>query len=619
MIQISNLTKSYGPQILFENLNLRIGGGERVGLLGRNGSGKTTLFRMILKEEDPDSGFVAIPHGSRIATLNQHIEFSEPTVLGEAALGLSHDLKFQTYLVEKILSGLGFESVDFQKSPTLFSGGYQLRIQLAKALSAHPNMLLLDEPTNYLDIISIRWLTQFLKQFKGEAIIISHDRHFIDTACTHAMGIHRKKIKKIEGHTQKYLDLLDQESQIFEKTQDNKERRIKELEAFVERFRAKASKATQAQSKLKMIEKLGPVETLTSERTMGFTFQYKNTPAKRLAAIHNVFFAYDEDKPLISNFSLEIKQGDRIAIIGKNGRGKSTLLNLIAHELTPQHGSIILHPETKIGHFGQMNINRLDLGNTVVEEIMNANPLLSNTQIRSICGALLFSGIAAEKTIQVLSGGERSRVTLGKIIAGGTNLLLLDEPTNHLDMESIEVLQEKIDDYPGAVIIVTHSEMLLNHLAKRLVVFQSREVSVFEGTYGHFLQDIGWEEENGVRRKKDRGPGLTKKELKAQKAQQIQEKSQTIAPLQKRSRQVEQEIVELEAQKSLLLKDIEIAALHGKTAQLKEQAEDLKTLDATVEKHFQTLEHLEAQIKTATEKLAAKWSSVIAGNAYSKS
>jgi ATP-binding cassette subfamily F protein 3 len=608
MIQLSNIKKSYGPQTLFENLTFQLGSKERVGLLGRNGSGKTTLFRLILKEEDPDSGFISIPKGYRIATLSQHIQFTEPTLLAEAALGLPEELRYQTYLAEKILSGLGFETSDFENSPQVFSGGYQLRILLAKALVGEPNLLLLDEPTNYLDIVSIRWLTQFLKEFKGEAIIISHDRSFIDSACTHVMGIHRQKIKKIAGQSQKYYDLLATESEVFEKTQDNKERRIKELEAFVERFRAKASKATQAQSKMKMIEKLGPVETLQNEKSMGFRFNYRDTPAKRLLAIENLSFEYEERKPLIRHFSLEIKQGDRLAIIGKNGRGKSTLLNLIAHEINPNLGKVIRHPETLIGHFGQMNINRLDMENTVVEEITNANQMLSNTQIRSICGALLFSGDLAEKSIKVLSGGERSRVTLGKIVANGTNLLLLDEPTNHLDMDSIEVLQEKIEEYPGAVVLVTHSEMLLNHLAKRLIVFQSGEIRVFEGSYAEFLDQVGWEEELLAKPRKNRSqPQLTKKELKAQRSRLIQEKAKMLGPLQKKFKKTEEDIEQWEKRKTELQGTIAEAAALGKVFLLKDQSEELKTIELCIEKAFETLERLEAEIKSLNEQFGGKW------------
>ncbi|MBI5178645.1 MAG: ABC-F family ATP-binding cassette domain-containing protein, partial [Nitrospinae bacterium] len=473
MIQINNLSKSFGAQTLFEGLNFLLGPRERVGFVGRNGSGKSTLFRLILGQEHPNDGNIVIPKGYRIGTLEQHLKFTMPTVLEEACLALSEDEQWDHYKAEKILSGLGFSEEDMQKSPLSFSGGYQIRINLAKLLVQKPNLLLLDEPTNYLDIVSMRWLRNWLRNFPGEIIIITHDRGFMDEVTTHTMGLVRKQLRKFKGDTAHFFETLEEEEEIHEKTRLNQEKKIKDMENFVARFSANASKAALAQSRLKLLNRMERIEKLDHEETLGFKFHHDKCHGKVVMEAKDLAFSYDGnmDNALFRDLSFPIGSNDRIAIIGKNGKGKSTLLNTLGGELMPLAGGISNHPNMKIGHFGQTNIQRLDENSTVMDEISKANLNLPNQKVRSICGAMMFSGDMAKKHIKVLSGGERSRVLLGKILANPTNLLLLDEPTNHLDMESIEALTEEIAEYEGAVVIVTHSEMILKSIATKLVVF----------------------------------------------------------------------------------------------------------------------------------------------------
>lgn len=551
MIQVNNLSKHFGAQVLFEDASFNISNGERVGLVGRNGMGKSTLFRMILGQELADSGEIAIPKSYKIGYLEQHIEFTSSTVLEECCKALSEDEKYDHYKAESILMGLGFTSDDMGKDPASFSGGYQVRINLAKALLGNPNMLLLDEPTNYLDIVSIIWLKNFLRTFNGEVMIITHDREFMDDCVTHVMGISRKRIKKIRGNTEKFYTQLTQEDEIYEQTRQNFEKRKKEMQAFVNRFRAKARKASQAQSRLKQLEKMGDMHELSSDSDMGFRFHYKDIPAKWIMHTEDLAFGYSgkEEDLLFKNIKMSIGKSDRIGIIGKNGKGKSTLLNVLSGELKATNGKVTSHSGLSIGHFGQTNINRLHMKNSVQQEIQESNTDLSYTQVRSICGAMIFEGDLADKKISVLSGGERSRVLLGKILAHKTNLLLLDEPTNHLDMESIEILKEEINNYPGACVVVTHSEGFLRDVVNKLIIFREGGAEIFEGGYDDFLSKIGWESEDSelepfVEEVKIEKPKISRKEYKQKRQELIQGRSKEVGPLKREIETIETEIFE---------------------------------------------------------------------------
>jgi ATP-binding cassette subfamily F protein 3 len=496
VIQVVSLEKGFGTQILFQDVTFTLGRGERVGLVGRNGSGKSTLFKILLGEESPDRGEVIFPRNYQIGTLKQHLVFTKPTILEECTTALrGENAAFEQYKVEKMLLGLGFKISDFDRAPSDFSGGYQIRLNLAKVLVSEPDCLLLDEPTNYLDIVSMRWLTKFLREFKGEMILITHDRGFMDDVTTHTMGIWRQKLFKIPGNSQKYFEQILLEEEIHEKTRQNSEKKRKDLEDFVARFKAKASKAAQAQSRMKLLEKMPEVEALNMMASLDFEFNHQECPGKTLMEIKDVSFGYS-DQSLFKNLTFPILREDKIAIIGKNGKGKSTLLNVLAGELEPKTGTINKNVNLLIGHFGQTNINRLNLENTIEEEILSANPMMGGQRARSIAGVMMFSGDLAKKKIKVLSGGERARVLLGKLLAKPSNLLLLDEPTNHLDQESVESLTLELQNYPGAVIIVTHSESMLRDVAKKLIVFHHDKVEYLSETYDDFLKKIGWEEED---------------------------------------------------------------------------------------------------------------------------
>ena len=325
MLKVSGLEKSYSGQEIFDNVSFVINPGERIGLVGRNGHGKTTLFRMILGEEQPDAGTISVPNHYTIGHLSQHIHFTEDTVLKEGCLSLpvSEDGIDESYKVEAILMGLGFSVDDFNRHPNEFSGGYQVRLNLAKVLVSEPNLLLLDEPTNYLDIVSVRWLTRFLRNWKDELIIITHDREFMDSVTTHTMGIHRCKMRKIAGPTQKLYQQIFQEEELHEKTRTNEEKKYKEVEQFINRFRAKASKAKAVQSRIKALEKKGKLEELAEIRTLDFEFKSAPFPGKWLMNVENLSFSYKQDSlPLIDGLSLSVGKKTGLLLLEKMERVK---------------------------------------------------------------------------------------------------------------------------------------------------------------------------------------------------------------------------------------------------------------------------------------------------------
>ncbi|MDO8644809.1 MAG: ATP-binding cassette domain-containing protein [bacterium] len=599
MLNIQDLSKTYGMELLFEKASFQMTAGERLGLVGRNGSGKSTLFRIILGEEHQDSGTITMPKNYRIGHLAQHLHFTKPTVLEEGCLGLSPEEEYDHYKVERILFGLGFTEGDLSKPPSIFSGGFQIRLNLAKVLVSDPNLLLLDEPTNYLDIVSMRWIERFLRSWKNELILISHDRDFMDIVTTHTAAIHRCKIRKISGGTQKIYEQLAQDEEIYEKTRMNEEKKREKVEAYINRFRAQASKAAGVQSRIKMLEKSGTKEKLAQIETLDFSFHYAPTHAKRLMEIHDLSFHYKKQEPLISGFSLAVGPQVRIAIIGKNGKGKSTLLNLLAGELTPQTGIIKKHSQMNLGYFGQTNIARLDPDLTVEEEIGGANPTLGRTMVKGLCSIMMFSGDRADKTVSVLSGGEKSRVLLGKILAAPANLLFLDEPTNHLDMESIEALVEAIQRFDGALFIVTHSEMILREVATKLIVFQHGNASLFDGNYDEFLEKVGWEEEGPPKSRKvletskeEVVKAPSQKEIQKKRSELLAERSRVLKPLQQKTEAIEKKIAVLEAEVIAVNQQLIESSQKKQIEQFVALSKSLKEKQKEIEEQYKKLEQL---------------------------
>ncbi|CAB1085327.1 ABC transporter ATP-binding protein [Alkalispirochaeta odontotermitis] len=597
MIRVENLSKSFGDQILFDGLGFSVNQKQRVGLVGQNGHGKTTLFRMIAGEERPDSGSIIIPKNYRIDYVRQHLEFTADTALSEGMRALPEQEKDHSWKVEKILAGLGFSRLDFDRHPSEFSGGLQVRLNLVKALVAVPDLLLLDEPTNFLDITSIRWIEQFLNSWPHELMLITHDRSFMDKVVTHTLGIHRRNLRKIAGNTTKYYNQIAQDEEVYEKTRINDERRRKEIEQFITRFRAKARLANLVQSRVKTLKKMEKKDKLEELKLLDFSFRSRPFPGKTILTCSHLAFAYNGQKPLIKDFNATIGVGERVCVVGKNGKGKTTLLKLLAGKLQPGSGQTVFHPSTISGFFEQTNVNTLVDTRTVEEEILYSHPDIDRQRARNICGAMMFSGDDALKKISVLSGGEKSRVMLGKLLATPVNLLLLDEPTNHLDMESCDALLAAIDFFDGTVIMVTHNEMFLHTLADKLIVFQDDEVDVFDGRYQEFLEKDGWHDEKSSDSKESSravsagaNARTAKKEMRRKRSEIITRRSKAVRPLEKRIARLENDIESSEDELQSLNNFMQKASQEQDGTRISELSQSIHACQSKIDTLFDELE-----------------------------
>ncbi|MGD9300186.1 MAG: ATP-binding cassette domain-containing protein [Desulfobacterales bacterium] len=603
MIRIENLTKSFGDRLIFDEINFSLSAKQRVGLVGQNGHGKTTLFQMINGDEHPDSGSIVIPRNYRIAYVKQILEFTAETALEEGLRALPIQEQEHSWKVEKILAGLGFSEEDFGRHPSQFSGGLQVRLNLVKALVSEPDLLLLDEPTNFLDITSIRWIEQYLNTWPHELLLITHDRSFMDKVVTHTMGINRRKVRKISGDTARYYNQIAQEEEVYEKTRINDERRRKEIQQFITRFRAKARLANLVQSRIKTLKKMEKKEKLDQMKLLDFSFRSRPFHGKRALTVRDLNFAYKPGKNLIKNFNITIEARERVCVVGKNGKGKTTLLKLLAGVLSPQAGKAVYHPGIDEGFFEQTNVKSLVGSRTVEEEILYSHPDMDRQRARNICGAMMFSGDDALKRISVLSGGEKSRVMLGKLLATPLNLLLLDEPTNHLDMESCDALLAALDFFEGTVIMVTHNEMFLHSLAQRLIVFQNDHIEVFDGSYQEFLDKDGWQDKSPfVGSSKSKMPQreptdrLTKKEMRRKRSDIIARRSKMSGPLEKQIKRLEDAIETHEIELVGLNAAMQQASQNQDGQRIAELSRAIHANQAAIENYFDKLEKITQEL-----------------------
>jgi ATP-binding cassette, subfamily F, member 3 len=584
MITARNLTKHFGNQVLFEDASFSLVPGDRLGLVGRNGSGKSTLFLMITGEEPPDGGEITAPKGYQIGYLEQELRWKKPTVLEEGCRGLPSAEQDDTWKVKKILSGLGFSEADLDRSPAEFSGGYRTRIALARLLVSRPDLLLLDEPTNFLDILSIRWLAGFLRSWPGELMVISHNRAFMDGIVTRTMGIHRGAIRVINGPTGKYYRQIRSEEEVLERRRINDEKIRKKEEEFINRFRAKARRSSQVQSRVKRLEKMELTDRLREIETLDFSFAYSPCPGKNLLTASDLAFSYSGGPPyLVEDFSFTLSADDKVGVIGPNGAGKSTLLRLLAERLEPLAGEIRTHPRIRSAVFDPAAAGTLHPGLTVEEEIALSLPPAERARARSIAGKMLFSQDGALKKIEVLSGGEKCRVLLGKVIAEPANLLLLDEPTHHLDLESCQAIIDALNGYPGAALIVSHDEYLLRRTAEKLIVLQGGVVRLFPGTYDEFLEEVGWQGEEPDGSSPPRIASVSKKDLRRERAR----RREVIRPLEKKIRRLESLIGRSETAHAEKTEELLAASREGDAGEIVRLSREAAELKREIEKTYE--------------------------------
>lgn len=594
MLQLSEIHKSYGPQKLFVDAQLQIHPRERVGLVGRNGTGKTTLIRMIQGTESPELGSVDVSHGYILGWLDQHWRIQHKTVLEEATPILEspdpdNPDPYPEWKVEKMLLGLGFLIDDMQRDPKDFSGGFQMRIQLCRLLLSEPDLLILDEPTNYLDILSLRWLERFLRCWKKELLLVTHDRQFMDRVCTHTACIHREKIKKMKGGVLKLYSQIKLEEETHERTRQNLLKKQAQQEKFIREFRSGARSAGLVQSRIKMLEKQTVPPKLKPIPPIKFKFHESEFHGNWLVKVDKLGFGYTAEQKLFQNLSLEIEPGDRIAIIGPNGYGKTTLLKTLAGELIPSEGKARFHPYLQQGYLPQSHHTVFETDHDILKEFQIHFPTISERELRTLCGHLMFPGRLAHKQVNVLSGGERMRVNLGKILLEPQHLLLLDEPTNHLDLESCQALADSLVQFRGAMVFVSHNEDLLHQVPNKLIVFRPGRVNVYPGTYQQFLDRHGWGDEiDGDLEEKP-----NKQTVLDPKIQRQQQK--LLRSLTTKIKRREEAILKLEAELEQNKQKLEQAYQRGEMQKIHLLGVECDAISQKITPEYEALETLETQ------------------------
>ncbi len=532
MLNVNNLSVYFGGDSLFESISFRLGKGDRVGLIGKNGAGKSTLLKILSKNQNPTSGNISFEKNCKIGYLSQDFNFEYGrSVLEEAYLAFEKILKIENrqkeinkvmektvdfeseeykkilleftnlnsqYEIlggynyqsqtEKILLGLGFTIDDLHSLTDTFSGGWRMRIELAKLLLKDNDILLLDEPTNHLDIESIIWLEQFLLKYKGAIILVSHDKMFLDRITNRTIEIVQHRIFDFKKSYSNYMILRKELRQQQKAAQKNQDKQIQQTEKLIEKFRAKASKASMAQSLIKKLNKTERIEIDPEEnKKMKFEFHISQQPGKIIFKAQDIS-KYFGEKKVLSQVNFEIERGEKIAFVGQNGQGKSTLAKIIIGELESE-GHLKLGHNVELGYFAQDQSSYLEDNNSVIEEAENTSSPENRTKVRDLLGAFLFSGEDADKKIHVLSGGERNRLALCKLLLQPFNVLIMDEPTNHLDILSKNILKEALKKFEGTLILVSHDRDFLQGLCEKVIVFKDHKVEPFLGDLNSYLED----------------------------------------------------------------------------------------------------------------------------------
>lgn len=616
MIHIHNLSKQFGGKILFDKAEAHIGHRSRMALIGPNGAGKSTLIKMILGLESPDDGSITKASHLAIGYLAQEIpKIAGRTVLAETLrmdgrreeliqareelekkfAQLSDppaaDLERYGRVLEKldhldeyrlesraktILSGMGFKEEDFSRSLTEFSGGWLMRVALSRILLMDPDMLLLDEPTNHLDLESQLWLEEFLSAYKGAMILISHDTEFLNRMVTETLEIDQKKLWSYKGNLVAYAAQKEERLTLLRSQYEGQQAKVAEIKAFVARFGAKATKASQAQSRLKQLEKMDLIELPDEKSTMRFRFPPAPHSGKDIITVKNATVSFGE-KTVFKNLDWIIPRGSRTAIVGVNGAGKTTLLKLLAGQLQASSGEIKGGHEVKIGYYSQLQAETLHMKNTILQELEAIAPLMPVAQVRAIAGAFLFTGDAVEKRCSVLSGGEKARVALAKLLLTPANFLVLDEPTNHLDVESRGVLLDALQDYTGTLCLVSHDRGFISPLVDFVLEI------VPSPTGSRVTQLLGGYEDYLARKLKEAAQSAHKENIENGSTKKSVETfpPKSTAPSNNKIRAWEKEREQLEAEIALL--EEEQSAIHQQLAD-PELYNDKDKLFATLQK-----------------------------------
>jgi ATP-binding cassette, subfamily F, member 3 len=598
MLTLSGVTKSYGDRTLFADAALQVNRGDRIGLVGPNGAGKSTLFGLILKEEPADDGRINFERDAQIGYLPQEsapvgdesafeiamaitpdfikvrrqvlawdtehpIEAQHPEELHDDAHERYHELN--GYMVEakarQMLGGLGFRDSDMDRPARELSGGWVMRAHLARLLTQEPDLLMLDEPTNHLDLDSLMWFQDYLRGYPGAILVISHDREFLNHLVSGIVEIRQQKLIRYTGNYDKYLTQREATDAQLLSAYKTQQKEIAHLQAFADRFKAKASKATQAQSKLKQIERMDKIEApVADDKKVGFRFPQPVRSGQRVITLENVHFAYGATS-VYQGIELEVERGERIVLVGPNGAGKSTLLKLLAERLIPQKGSRTLGHNVSAGYYSQYRVEMLKPERTVLAEALDTEARVTEQSVRTLLGSFLFSGDSVFKKVDVLSGGEKSRLALVKLLLNPPNLLLMDEPTTHLDMSSIDALVDALKQFEGTLVFISHDVYFIKALANKVIHVAGGKLTHYQGDYEFFLHKTKSTSarasltaggvaapQKQVAAKKQQQPSGGQKEQQKARTAQLKQLRQSVQKLEAEIEQLEAQKTEIESQ-----------------------------------------------------------------------
>jgi ATP-binding cassette subfamily F protein 3 len=607
MISISDLDFHFGSRALYDGASLHIKPKDKIGLIGLNGTGKSTLLRLLVGEYKPDGGSISMSKEVSLGFLNQDLLSydTHESILHVAMEAFEEALELQKKIedilvqfetdysddlvdklatmqerfealggytmqakAEEILEGLGFTTEELQKPLKTFSGGWRMRVMLAKILLQQPSLLLLDEPTNHLDLPSIKWIENYLADYEGSVIIVSHDRAFLDRTTNTTVEVIGGKLVPYAGNYSYYLEEKEERNAIQKGAFENQQAQIRQAERFIERFKAKASKAKQAQSRVKALDKLERIEDVAQDAAkVNIKFQFKVEPGRHILRMEHVTKKYDQ-KLIFRDTNLHIERGDKIALIGANGKGKSTLMRLVAGTEAPTEGKHQLGHNVIMSFYAQHQLESLTLENEILQEMSEAGSKRNDMELRSVLGSFLFTGEEVFKKIKVLSGGEKSRVALAKTLISEANFLLLDEPTNHLDMVSVNILIQALEQYQGTFIVISHDRFFVENVATKIWYIEDYQLKEYPGTYAEYEQ---WQEDREKAAKKAGlpSPSAPKPAPKAEEPKPVAS-SNDAKKAARELQEVEARITALEKELATYEAQLADAAIYSNAAQLKD-------------------------------------------------
>jgi ATP-binding cassette subfamily F protein 3 len=626
VISLQDINFGFGGNYLYQDASWHIKPGERIGLIGQNGRGKTTLLRVITGEYGIESGVISKQNNMEIGFLNQDLlsQETDATILEMAMQAFSRQVELEKeideiihqletnyhedlvhklgdkqhefenldgynirYKAEQVLEGLGFKTADLNRPVKEFSGGWRMRAMLAQMLLKKPELLMLDEPTNHLDLPTIQWIEEYLQGYPGAIIVISHDRYFLNNVCNKIVEISNKKFNIYPGNYDFYMREKAERNDLQQRQFANQQQYIKEQEKFIDRFRAKASKSTAVQSRVKMLDKLDVIDAPESDEAfVNMKFKVSKQPGKVIYSFSHLYKKYGTQE-IFRNISGEILRGDKIALVGANGLGKSTLLKILAKH-TDFEGKLEEGYNVATAFYAQHQLESLNLENNILDEVGGYAPHLKETEVRTLLGCFLFSGDEVFKKIKVLSGGEKSRVALAKTISGDANFMLLDEPTNHLDFQSVNILIEALKNYEGSMLIVSHDRHFVSKLANKIWFIEEHELKEYPGTYDEWNE---WMKRREVEKKN------MPQEKKTITGKAVEPTKVNKEPHPKNNKNLEKKMAELEAAISLKKEMKSHIEKEFEKPENIASAEKMKELNADYQKVFKELDTLEVDFE----------------------